>query len=147
VVEHARLGQERLREREGAARIAGQQDALGQRRGGAQVDRAGGHRARVPFHAMARKPPGAQTADTLRSAVDRTVQATLGQAQFTRDRAQEVVDELAGTAGKVRGALDDLKPASGEDVKSLGARLDALEKRVAGLEKAKGSGKGGARKS
>lgn len=96
---------------------------------------------------MARKPPGAQTADTLRSAVDRTVQATLGQAQFTRDRAQEVVDELAGTAGKVRGALDDLKPASGEDVKSLGARLGALEKRVAGLEKAKGSGKGGARKS
>jgi len=91
---------------------------------------------------MARKSAGAQTADTLRNAVDRTVQATLGQAQFTRNRAQEVVDELAGTAGRVRGALDDLRPVSGEDVKSLSTRLDALEKRVAGLEKAKGKGKG-----
>ncbi|MGI8595515.1 MAG: hypothetical protein ACR2ML_14355 [Solirubrobacteraceae bacterium] len=94
---------------------------------------------------MARKSAGAQTADTLRSAVDRTVQATVGQAQVTRDRAQELVDELAGTAGRVREALDDLRLASGEDVKSLGTRLDALEKRVAQLEGAKGEAKGKAK--
>jgi len=91
---------------------------------------------------MPRKSAGAQTADTLRSAVDRTVQATVGQAQLTRDRAQELVDELTGTAGRIRETLDDLRLASGEDVKSLGTRLDALEKRVAGLEKAKGKATG-----
>ena len=94
---------------------------------------------------MARKSAGAQTADTLRSAVDRTVQATVGQAQSTRGRAQDVVDELAGTAGRVREALDDLRLATGEDIKSLGARLDALEKRVASLEKNKGKAKGRAK--
>ncbi len=94
---------------------------------------------------MARKSAGAQTADTLRSAVDRTVQATVGQAQITRDRAQELVDELAGTAGRVREALDDLRLATGEDVKSLETRFDALEKRVARLEKAKGTAKGRAK--
>lgn len=79
---------------------------------------------------MARKSPP----DTLRNAVDRTVQATVGQAQVTRERAQELVDELAGTAGRVREALDDLRLATGDDVKTLGSRLAALERRVADLE-------------
>jgi polyhydroxyalkanoate synthesis regulator phasin len=80
---------------------------------------------------MARKSPP----DTLRHAVDRTVQATVGQAQMTRERAQELVDELAGTAGRVREALDDLRLASGDDVKTLRARLETLERRVAELER------------
>ena len=83
---------------------------------------------------MARK----STPETLRGAVDRTVQATLGQAQVTRERAQELVDELAGTAGKFRGALPDLRPVTTDDVKGLHARLDALERRLAKLERRKG---------
>ena len=41
VVEHQRLLQQRLRECQRAPGVAGQEDALGQRRGGAQVDRLG----------------------------------------------------------------------------------------------------------
>jgi polyhydroxyalkanoate synthesis regulator phasin len=92
---------------------------------------------------MARKSPP----DTLRNAVDRTVHATVGQAQMTRERAQELVDELAGTAGRVREALDDLRIATGDDVKTLRARLDALERRVAELETPAGKARGGAKGS
>jgi hypothetical protein len=41
VVEHQRLDEQRLRERQGAPGVAGQQHPLGQRRGGVQVDRLG----------------------------------------------------------------------------------------------------------
>jgi len=41
-------------------------------------------------------------ADAVRHAVDQTFQAAAGQAQTTRDRAQELVDELAHTAGRLR---------------------------------------------
>lgn len=62
---------------------------------------------------MARKNPGSDAADALRSAVDRTVQATMDQ------------------ASKVRGVL----PATGDDLESLSDRIETLEKRVASLEK------------
>ena len=81
---------------------------------------------------MAKRNPGT---DTLRSAVDRTYQATVGQAQVTRERATELVDELAQSAGRVRQILDDLRLASGEDVRRLQERVDALEKRLVALEK------------
>jgi polyhydroxyalkanoate synthesis regulator phasin len=85
---------------------------------------------------MARRSPP----ETLRGAVDRTVQATVGQAQMTRERAQELVDELAGTAGRVREALDDLRlVATPDDVRGLQARIEALEKRVRELERDRGS--------
>jgi polyhydroxyalkanoate synthesis regulator phasin len=64
---------------------------------------------------MARKNPGTDAADALRSAVDRTVQATMDQAQ------------------RVRGVL----PATGDDLESLRDRIQKLEKRVASLEKTK----------
>ena len=62
----------------------------------------------------------------------------MGQAQMTRERAQELADEVAGTAGRLRDALDELRPVAREDVKGLGARLDALERRVAELESRRG---------
>lgn len=97
--------------------------------------------------------------DTVREAVERTVQATVGSAQLTRGRAQEAVDEVvrgaetgAGavrervrdaekSAGSVRervlGALDERRPATQDDVrdlqKALGKiadRLDAIEERL-----------------
>jgi polyhydroxyalkanoate synthesis regulator phasin len=81
---------------------------------------------------MAKRSPGT---DALRTAVDRTYQATVGQAQVTRERAQELVDELAHSAGRVRQILDDLRLASGEDLRRLQDRIDVLEQRVAALEK------------
>jgi polyhydroxyalkanoate synthesis regulator phasin len=81
---------------------------------------------------MAKRSTGT---DALRGAVDRTYQATVGQAQVTRERAQELVDELAHSAGRVRQVLDDLRLASAEDIRRLADRVDALEKRLAALEK------------
>lgn len=89
-------------------------------------------------------------ADALRTAVDQTFHAAAGQAQLTRDRAQELVDELSHTATRMRGLLDDLRPPSGDEIRSLREDMRALERRVAKLEargkqasKAKRPAKGG----
>jgi polyhydroxyalkanoate synthesis regulator phasin len=74
--------------------------------------------------------------EAVRSAVDQAFQATAGTAtQATRDRAQELVDELALAASKVRDALDDLRPPTAEEIRGLRADLKALEERVAALER------------
>ncbi|HWK17621.1 MAG TPA: hypothetical protein VNR66_09245 [Solirubrobacteraceae bacterium] len=83
---------------------------------------------------MASRRPG-DAADTVRSAVDRTFQATLGGAQVTRERAQELVDDVAQAANRVRDVLDDLRVATGEDVRSLRSSIEALERRVSELER------------
>jgi len=73
--------------------------------------------------------------EAVRSAVDQAFQATAGTAtQGARDRAQDLVDELAQAAGRVREALDDLRPPTAEEIKALRADLKALEERVAALE-------------
>jgi polyhydroxyalkanoate synthesis regulator phasin len=74
-------------------------------------------------------------AESVRSAVERTFQATAGQAQVTRERAQELVDELSGATTRVREVLEDLRVATGEDVKALEAKIRKLERRIAALEK------------
>jgi polyhydroxyalkanoate synthesis regulator phasin len=89
---------------------------------------------------MPKRGRRADAADVLRGAVDRTFQATVGQAQGTRDRAQEVVDELASAAGRVREVIEDMRVASYDEVRDLNTRIAALEARVAELE-------GGAAKS
>jgi len=93
--------------------------------------------------------------DALREAVDRTVQATLE----TRGRAQETVDDLAGqvdglvkgaeknltrSGRNVRAAVEDRLPATQDDVKAIrselrkiGRRLDAIEKRLPSKAKPK----------
>jgi polyhydroxyalkanoate synthesis regulator phasin len=90
-----------------------------------------------------KKDKGKSTrADAVRSAVDQAVQATFHatekQAQLTRERAQELADELAGTAGRIREVLEDLRPPTGDDVRALRTRIDELEARVARLEDAPG---------
>lgn len=89
-------------------------------------------RVRAMAKKKTKKQP-AQAADAVRSAVDQAFQA--GQAQFTRERASELVDDLAQAAGRLREALDDLRPIGAEDIKALSDKLDKLEARVAKLEK------------
>jgi hypothetical protein len=95
-----------------------------------------------------RKSPAQRLPDTLREAVERTVQstrdsveATRESAKDTRGRAQDAVDDLlkGAEAGaetlrdRVRGARpvtsDDLKDLRRE-LRAIGRRLDAIEERL-----------------
>src|SRR4051794_36206099 len=78
-----------------------------------------------------RRGPG--RADAVRSAAVQAFQSTAGQAGITRERAQDLADELAQAAGRLIGAFDELRPATA-DVRSLRAQVAALEQRVAALE-------------
>lgn len=93
---------------------------------------------------MARRP-SQQVPDAVREAVERTIQATVGSAQITRERAQEAVDEIVRGAGagaeslreRIAEAFEQQRPATHEDLKeiqselrAIGKRLDAIEKRL-----------------
>jgi polyhydroxyalkanoate synthesis regulator phasin len=79
-----------------------------------------------------------EAADALRAAVDGAVQATVGQASASRERAQEraqdLVDEVAQAAGRMRDVLDDLRLATREDIRDISDRLGSLERRISALE-------------
>src|SRR3954451_7469164 len=79
-----------------------------------------------------KQPPGG--AETERSAAVQAFQSTAGQARITRERAQNLADELAQAAGRLIGAFDELHPATADDVRSLREQVPALEQRVAALE-------------
>jgi polyhydroxyalkanoate synthesis regulator phasin len=78
--------------------------------------------------------------DAVRAAVDQAFQATAGQgaaaAETGRERAQEVVDQLAQAAGRVREVLDDIRPPTVDELKALQKTVAALEQRIAALEDA-----------
>ena len=78
----------------------------------------------------------ASRADQVRAAAAQAFEATAGQAGISRERAQGLADELASAAGRIRGALDELRPATADEVRALRAELSALEARVARLETA-----------
>jgi len=84
---------------------------------------------------MASRQRPKEAADAVRSAVDRTVHATVGGASVTRERAQDLVDEVAQAATRVREVIDDLRLATGEDLRAVHDDLRALERRVAALER------------
>jgi len=88
---------------------------------------------------MSSKQKGNIPAGALKAAVDKTFQATVGGAQVTRGRAQEIVDDVSQAAGKVRSVLEDLRLATGEDVKSLRDEISELKSRVKKLEQAQSS--------
>lgn len=73
--------------------------------------------------------PGADAVGAVRSAVEKTFHATADSAQSTRTRAQDLVDEVAGAAVRLRemieqvGVLEDLK----KQVEALARRVQALE--------------------
>lgn len=73
-------------------------------------------------------------ADQVRSAVDEAFSVAAGQAQSTRGRAQDLVGELTSAAGRVRGALDELRPPTAEELRELRREVQRLGERVAALE-------------
>jgi hypothetical protein len=79
---------------------------------------------------MANKKSTSRT-EAVRQAVDQAFQA-----QIPRERISELLDELGNTAGRLRGAVDELRPASAEEVKTLRAEVQALAARVAAVESA-----------
>jgi polyhydroxyalkanoate synthesis regulator phasin len=84
--------------------------------------------------AKKQKSKGQSRADAVRAAVDQAFHATAGGAATTRERAQELADELAHAASRVREALDELRPPTADELRALGRRIDALEKRLKALE-------------
>jgi polyhydroxyalkanoate synthesis regulator phasin len=85
--------------------------------------------------AGARKQPS--RGDAVRAAAAQAIEATAGQAGFTRERAQQLADELVSAAGRVRDTLEDLRPAGSDELIALRERVQALEARVRKLETAR----------
>jgi polyhydroxyalkanoate synthesis regulator phasin len=88
--------------------------------------------------------------DALRAAVERTLSATAGSATETRQRAQELLDDVVrrGVSARERvsrrgeeatqriaGALGDLRPSERGDDPPLLDRIEELEGRIAALER------------
>ena len=114
--------------------------------------------------------------DTVRRAVERTVQSTFGSAGMTRDRAQDIVDEVvrraeqsatragrgvresvgkashrqaeaaAGVGDRLREAIPDIRVVTREELGKLRTDIDRLRKRVDSVEKQLG-GAGPARRA
>ncbi len=80
---------------------------------------------------MAKKKSSSRV-DAVRDAVDQAFQT-----QIPRERISELLDELGNTAGRLRGAVDELRPATAEELKAVRAEVVALAKRVEALEKPK----------
>jgi polyhydroxyalkanoate synthesis regulator phasin len=83
---------------------------------------------------MAKKKNKETPADPMRAAAQ-ALEAAAAQAGFTRERAEQMVDELARAAMRFREAIDDMRPAGSDELRALRDRVAALEERVAALEK------------
>src|SRR5918996_2805912 len=70
--------------------------------------------------------------EAVRSAVERTFQATSEGAATTSKRTRTLVDEIGHAAARVRETLEELKVL--EDVRGLRAEIEALARRIAALE-------------
>lgn len=74
------------------------------------------------------KKKGASRADAVRDAVDQAFKA-----QIPRERISELLDELGSTAGRLRGAVEELRPATEADIRSLRVELEAQRSEIAQL--------------
>lgn len=77
------------------------------------------------------KKKNASRADAVREAAEQAFKA-----QIPRERISELLDELGNTAGRLRGAVDELRPATEAELKTLRAEVRALADRVQTLEAA-----------
>jgi len=82
-----------------------------------------------------KKQPG--RGDAVRAAAAQAIEATAGQAGFTRERAQQLADELVHAAARFRVTLEELRPAAADELAALRERVQALEARVEQLEAAR----------
>ena len=81
--------------------------------------------------------------DQLRSAIERTFDATFGDGGFNRDKAQDLLDDAVSAAERFRksaidelkSAGDDIKSAASDEMKATRKRLDKLEKQINDLDK------------
>jgi hypothetical protein len=81
------------------------------------------------------KQKGSDAADAVeavRSAVERTFQATTEGAASTSKRTRNLVDEVAAAASRIRETIEELRIL--EDVKGLRSEIEGLARRVAALE-------------
>jgi hypothetical protein len=72
-----------------------------------------------------------ELSDAVRDAVERTVQATVGSAERTRDTVDDLVK---GSRKAVADALDERRPATHEDIRELQAELRAIGRRLDAIE-------------
>jgi hypothetical protein len=79
----------------------------------------------------------ASAVEAVRSAVERTFQATTEGAEGTQKRTRALVDEVAHAAARVRETIEDLRVL--EDVRGLRTEIESLGRRVAALEGLLGS--------
>jgi len=98
----------------------------------------------VPKKEEAKKADGKKAAkkqptrgDAVRAAAAQAIEATAGQAGVTRERAQQLADDLVHAANRFRETLEELRPAGSDDLRSLREQIARLEERVAKLEKAR----------
>jgi polyhydroxyalkanoate synthesis regulator phasin len=74
--------------------------------------------------------------EALRAAIERTLEATAGQASGTRERAQELLDEVARRGQEARERITrQMRIASGEELSGLLEQIEALERRIEALER------------
>jgi uncharacterized protein YoxC len=78
----------------------------------------------------------AEAVEAVRSAIERTFQATTEGAAGTQKRTRALVDEVAHAAARIRETIEDLKVLEDvrglrEEIQSLASRVGALEGRVA----------------
>ena len=71
--------------------------------------------------------------EAVRSAVERTFQATAVGAAGTGRRTRQIVDELAAAAARIRATVEDRQLL--EEVRGLRAEIESLGRRVASLER------------
>ena len=76
--------------------------------------------------------------DAVRAAAAQAIEATAGQAGVTRERAQQLADDLVHAANRFRETLEELRPAGSDELRTLRERVATLEERVAALESARG---------
>ena len=75
--------------------------------------------------------------DAVRAAAAQAIEATAGQAGVTRERAQQIADDLVHAANRFRETLEELRPAGADELRTMRERIASLEERVAALEAAK----------
>src|SRR5918997_794234 len=75
---------------------------------------------------------GSDAVEAVRSAVERTFQATTEGAAGTQKRTRALVDEVAHAASRIRETIEELRVL--EDVRGLRREIEALARRVAALE-------------